>query len=395
MGVPLLANNAVSRLATPLAAAGNQLTLQAGDGNRFPSPKNGDWVPLTLVKPADTGVALEHVRATARNGDVLTISRAQEGSTAQDFPAGTIVELRLTAGVLEGKADKDALNAAGLLGRALDVSTGAVTDLIYRRNGLFHFNDTVSGRPSDTNGMMSSNFLSDNWGAVTYRAWGGRTFEARLEGGKWSSWREMARIEDLAPYQRKDQPLTMPATGGQNYVDQRTARCGVTVEDPKEGNRFIAAAKVVSQDTGGYSMASSFGTLRHGAAKWGYTTIHSLGDNGSQQAWYFVHENGNLEVPGNVAGFSDRRLKTDIQTIRDALAKVRQLHGVVYTRVDSGERQTGLIAQDVQAVLPEAVIESADEARTLAVAYGNLAGLFVQALKELDTRVANLEGGRA
>jgi hypothetical protein len=48
-----------------------------------------------------------------------------------------------------------------------------------------------------------------------------------------------------------------------------------------------------------------------------------------------------------------------------------------------------LLAQDVQAVLPEAV--STDEAGNLALAYGNLVGLLVQAVKELSTRVEELE----
>jgi len=59
---------------------------------------------------------------------------------------------------------------------------------------------------------------------------------------------------------------------------------------------------------------------------------------------------------------------------------------VTYLRIDSGERQTGVIAQEVQKVLPEAV--SGDE--YLGVAYGNLAGLLIEAIKEQQQTIAAL-----
>jgi hypothetical protein len=101
-----------------------------------------------------------------------------------------------------------------------------------------------------------------------------------------------------------------------------------------------------------------------------------------------ISPTGDLTMLGNVTAYSDIRLKTDLTKIGDALAKVKALTGYTYTRTDTGERQTGLIAQDVQAVLPEAVIEG----ERLSLAYGNLMGLMVEAVKELAARVEQLEG---
>ena len=61
------------------------------------------------------------------------------------------------------------------------------------------------------------------------------------------------------------------------------------------------------------------------------------------------------------------------------LDKLETLTGYIYTRTDTGQRQTGLLAQDVQAVLPEAV----HEGEHLSLAYGNMMGLVVEAIKEL------------
>jgi len=102
--------------------------------------------------------------------------------------------------------------------------------------------------------------------------------------------------------------------------------------------------------------------------------------------WY-TDVSGNFVAYGNVTAYSDIRLKTDLQQIPNALAKVEQLTGYTYTRTDTGERQTGLVAQEVEKVLPEAVLQG----EQLSLAYGNMVGLLVEAVKELSARVKELE----
>lgn len=102
---------------------------------------------------------------------------------------------------------------------------------------------------------------------------------------------------------------------------------------------------------------------------------------------------GNLTVAGNSTAYSDIRLKSNIEKITGALAKVEQLNGVTFNLVGMPEsrRNTGLIAQDVLKVLPEAVHEHSDEMKTLSVAYGNIVGLLVEAIKELRAEVSELK----
>lgn len=105
--------------------------------------------------------------------------------------------------------------------------------------------------------------------------------------------------------------------------------------------------------------------------------------------------NGNMQIAGaftaggDVTAFSDRRLKTDIKVIEGALHKVGQLEGVTFRRLDTDDEGTGLIAQDVLAVLPQAVRQT--EEGTLTVAYGNLVGLLVEAIKELKAELDELK----
>lgn len=94
--------------------------------------------------------------------------------------------------------------------------------------------------------------------------------------------------------------------------------------------------------------------------------------------------NGDFTAVGNVTAYSDIRLKKDLSIITNAVDKVKQLTGYSYTRIDNNQRNVGLIAQDVQQVMPEAVV---DDGKHLSVAYGNLVGLLVEAIKEQQKQI--------
>ena len=96
---------------------------------------------------------------------------------------------------------------------------------------------------------------------------------------------------------------------------------------------------------------------------------------------------GTVTAP-NFVSSSDARLKSDIAPIADALAKVQALTGVTFTMAGSDVRQMGLIAQEVQAVAPEAVVKAEG---VLRLAYGNLVGLLVEAIKDLAHEVDQLK----
>ena len=96
---------------------------------------------------------------------------------------------------------------------------------------------------------------------------------------------------------------------------------------------------------------------------------------------------GTVTAP-NFVSSSDVRLKSEIAPITEALAKVQTLQGVTFRMVGSDTRQIGLIAQDVRAVAPEAVVEADG---VLRLAYGNLVGLLVEAIKDLEREVAQLK----
>ena len=89
----------------------------------------------------------------------------------------------------------------------------------------------------------------------------------------------------------------------------------------------------------------------------------------------------------DITAFSDKRFKSNIERIESALDKVCQMGG--YTFDHRGERKTGVLAQEVKEVLPEAVYGS--EETTYSVAYGNLAGILIEAIKELRNEIQQLK----
>ena len=91
--------------------------------------------------------------------------------------------------------------------------------------------------------------------------------------------------------------------------------------------------------------------------------------------------------------YSDERIKDIIEPITDAANKVSSLRAVIgkYKSDVPEKRRSFLIAQDVQAVLPEAVYQNSEEDDTLSLAYTDVIPLLVAAIKELKAEVDSLK----
>ena len=99
-----------------------------------------------------------------------------------------------------------------------------------------------------------------------------------------------------------------------------------------------------------------------------------------------------LNFNGTILSTSDQRLKTDIRVIDNALNKLCTLRGITYENIENigtPKRQTGLLAQEVKEILPEAVSINNDGYYN--IAYGNLAGLIIESIKELKTEINSIK----
>jgi len=101
---------------------------------------------------------------------------------------------------------------------------------------------------------------------------------------------------------------------------------------------------------------------------------------------------GSFTATGDVTAYSDENLKYNIETIDGALGKVEGIRGVTWNRKEDDSRATGVVAQELEAVLPEAV--HTDDKGMKSVAYGNITGLLIEAVKELSAQVAELKANK-
>ena len=100
---------------------------------------------------------------------------------------------------------------------------------------------------------------------------------------------------------------------------------------------------------------------------------------------------GSIVASGDITAYSDKRLKTNISPIENALDKILKLNGVNFTRLSDDQNSIGLIAQEVQDIIPEVVVENGDG--YLSIAYANTVAILIEAIKELNSKIEKLEEG--
>ncbi len=105
-----------------------------------------------------------------------------------------------------------------------------------------------------------------------------------------------------------------------------------------------------------------------------------------------VNITGTLTATTEVTVSSDARFKSNIETIDSALNKVKAMRGVYFDKHGAEDRRSvGVIAQEMQEVMPEVVVTDDTEDKHLSVAYGNLVGVLIEAVKELSEEVNELK----
>jgi len=112
---------------------------------------------------------------------------------------------------------------------------------------------------------------------------------------------------------------------------------------------------------------------------------------GTTSPSYKLDVDGDIRATADIIAYSDARVKENIKTVKNALNKVTSLRGVSYTRkdIDDKSEKIGVIAQEVLDVLPQVVQQDIDG--NYSVAYGNMVGVLIEAIKELTVRLDKLE----
>ena len=137
-------NNAKTTITSSLTTSATSVSVT--DASNFPTLGAGDYTYATLAE-APTPANFEIVKVTAISGTTLTVTRAQQGTTARSFSSGDLCELRVTAGLMEEAIDEK----ADLADLSVTVASAGTANLSYSNaTGVFTYT------PPDLSGYLTS-----------------------------------------------------------------------------------------------------------------------------------------------------------------------------------------------------------------------------------------------
>lgn len=399
-----VANNAWGTLRIGVNDTDTTLLLETAQGERFPTlaKDSGDIFFVTLV--SDTN-ELEIVRVIEKNNDVFTVIRGQSNTTAKQFVAGARVELRPVKELFDSKLDadvykqdQDALKSE--LAQFKEDTKTELENVVHM--GSQDLTDDEKDQSRENIGAMSLDTDETADGAKTWTKLqtfnGGAAFNSDIymhqEGeigadtkyntdkyshaliGRMAD-NDFWRIQGFA-FGKKESDVSDKLIYRDNgYLEIATADNGT---EPIYVRQYNAAGE--SEDTEAYDGEEAIKGTRF------QTLVRTA---------TILDADGNTTFPGvtysgSFQATSDRKLKKDFKDIQKPNVILKAIKGCSYGRLDMPGRYVGVIAQDVQKVLPEAVREG--ELGYLSVDYNALVAVLIEGYKKLEERVRLLENRR-
>jgi hypothetical protein len=345
-----ISSGTIDNSRTTAASANGASTIVSRDSSG--SFSAGD---ITAVSISGNGVALSAINGS----NVTTGTIANARTTAATANGASTIVLRGSSGEFSaGTITGTSFSGNGSALTAINASSITTGTLDNARTTAASANGASTIVARDANGSFTANVVTGTTGTFTSVSGNGVALTAinasNISSGTVATARLGTGTANASTFLR----------GDQTYA---TVTSGITLTDDTTSNatRYVLLTSATS------------GTI---------TTA-----NVSSSKLTYNPSTGNLVATIHHSS-SDERLKTDIQPIPDALIKISQINGVTYLRTDTPEtvRHTGVIAQEVEAVLPEVVAIGLDGYKV--VAYGNMIGLLVEAIKELKAEVDALKG---
>ena len=233
----------------------------------------------------------------------------------------------------------------------------------------------------------------------------------RVHDGSTAGGTQLARLSDVTGTTSVGTLSSLTVSGDATFdtstlkVDSTNNRVGIGTASPSRPLHIVSATPNIRfQDTDG----TGYSEISVGPAhEIYYLADHGNADSSTSHRWYIdgseemrLESDGDLHVDGDVIAFSttvsDVALKSDIQMIPNALDKIDEVRGVTFTR-HNGQKSAGIIAQELEKVLPEAVREKelklVDGKKYKTVEYDAIHGLLINCIKELKEEIKELKNG--
>ena len=325
-----------------------------------------------------------------------TVISSSNSDSAVNFSAGTkdvFCTLPASKTVFEDASDNIALGAAPTVSNASgDLTLDVVGDITFDAGGgdiLLKDDGTLVGTIGGFSGnnVTIKSEVSD--GDVIFQGNDGGSGITALT-------LDMSDAGSAYFYNKVGIGTTTPDTDGYSFAEDLVIKAGASASD--------GAGLSIQSNTRRYGVIAFGDSANDNEGEiWYDHTLNTFNMRTANVQRFSLDSSGNAIFTGNVTAYgsvSDERLKENIKVIENPIEKIKDLKGVTFTYKKDGEKSTGLIAQDLEKVLPEAVYTSktiVDETKGekaeehLAIRYGNTVGLLVEAIKELEARVKELE----
>jgi len=255
-------------------------------------------------------------------------------------------------------------------------SNGVVTAYNQYRKGQRIVHKIMANIPSGRTIEWASNPYGDN-GFFTW-------LTSQSGTGNWEEYIGIQQIGTTGTFSSTG--FYYISTGANTAFDWYVAECQlIDLDTPSEVQ--YSSGITIGYDTSYNSVTAGFGGL-------GVLGSVLIGGNlgvGTTGPAYKLDVLGTIRATGDVIAYSDARVKDNIEPIENALEKVISLRGVSYNRKDTDDksRKIGVIAQEVLPIIPEVV--SKDQNGNYSVAYGNMVGLLIEAVKEQQKQIDELK----
>jgi len=422
----LFKNNAETTLSSGINDA--VTTVPVTSAAVFPTPNANNVFFATI----DDGTNIETVKVTAISSNDLTVVRAQDNTSAAAFGSGAKIELRLNAKVLEmGTSSITDLDGdTAIFVEQLDdedkirMDTGGNQRVLINSSGL----EISSGNLSNASGDLSIDCPAD----IILDA-DGEHIRFKDNGTEWGNIESGSLNFNLTVSQQDKDFVFLGNDGGTGIEALRldmseagkaifksneiefdnssnsTQVATIAINDPgNNAGKYLrlkghSAVRLEGNQTEFYDNGGPLFMVVSGgvsgtspafsATAASNTNFTFKTSSGGSQTIAFTIASSGITAAGNVTAFSDVRLKHDIKTIEGGLEIVEKLRGVTYKRKDTekDKENIGVIAQEVEEILPQIVNTANDEMGTKSVDYGKITSVLIEAVKELSARVKELE----
>jgi len=373
---------------------GKRVNIALSDDSVISMPVVSTCAADQVILLRNLGPAVATLAPTDRSGDTVALSRLNPGESVLMDSDGVH-----TWGVLmRGRVNGDNEVVTGTLSVAASLSVGSVVSGTSRvAAATISETGVYSGPGAGYSGNVTVGGTLGVTGAVTLAGalgvTGAATFSARPTFGgntPWDTGNLPASVAGgVLTFTSRPKFGTATPWDSANFNPAAYATIG--------GASFTGAVYAPVVTTRGGAMNASTYNIGNGGVLIMYEASPGTGTigfrTGGDGRYFSLDSGGNGNaLNGSWINGSDASLKQNIATIKGALDKVNCLRGVYYEKKgDPEKRQVGVIAQEVQDVFPEAVHEINGDG-LLGVAYGNLVGPLIEAIKELTVRVWALEG---